>query len=126
MLGIGMLWLMLSAVAGAMGALLSVIARTGKLQFDCSSGRMLHYLEGASRIWAGALSGIVVALAIRTEMFLAPLARGEKLYAVMMIAAFAAGAVERLATSIISSVGSGNAKLPTRKHTDAENSNDPD
>ena len=125
-LGLDMLWLIFSAIAGAMGALLSVIARTGKLRFDCSSGRKLHYLEGTSRIWAGALSGIVVALALRSEMFLAPLARGQKLHSVMMIAAFAAGAVERLATSIISTVGSGHANLATNKHTDSEDSHGSD
>jgi len=72
-LGVNFLWIALSATAGAMGALLSVIARTGKLKFDCSAGQRLHYLERASRIWADALSGIIVGLAIRTEMFLAPL-----------------------------------------------------
>lgn len=114
-LGAGFLWTALSAVAGGMGALLSVIARTGKLKFDCSSGRQLHYLEGASRVWAGALSGIIVALAIRTEMFLALLARGDKTHAVMIVAALAAGAVERLATSIISTVGAGHAKVLVNK-----------
>ena len=114
--GVGFLWLALSAVAGAMGALLSVIARTGKLKFDCSAGRELHYLEGASRICAGALSGIVVALAIRTEMLLAPLARGEKAHAVMMVAALAAGAGERLATSIISSIDAAHAKNSPDRH----------
>jgi hypothetical protein len=123
-LGPVVLWLIMSAVAGAVGALLSVIARTGKLKFDCSSGRKLHYLEGASRICAGGLSGTVVGLAIQSEMFLAPLARGEKTHAVMMITAFAAGAVERLATSIISAVGARNASLAIPKATISENNDD--
>jgi hypothetical protein len=115
------MWIMLSAVAGTMGALLSVIARTGKLKFDCSSGRKLHYLEGGSRICAGLLSGVVVALAIRSEMFLAPLSRGDKLHSVMLIAAFAAGAVERLATSIISAVGAEHVRLPKTRVEPSEN-----
>ena len=112
--GVTALWITLGAVAGAMGALLSVIARTGKLKFDCSSGRKLHYLEGTSRICAGALSGTVVGMFIISRLFLAPLAHGERMHSVMMVAAFAAGAVERLATSIISTVGSGHAKVFTQ------------
>jgi len=94
--------LSLAAVAGSAGALLSVIWRSGKLKFDCSAGRELHYLEGASRIWAGGLSGILAALAVKSEFILAPLTRGENTPTVILLTAFAAGAGERLATSIIS------------------------
>jgi hypothetical protein len=116
-LGPGLFWLVSSATAGSLGALLSVIGRTGKLTLDCSAGRALHYLEGASRIWAGALSGSIVALAVRTEVILAPLSRGEKTPAVMMLAALARGAGERLATSIISRVGAEGAEVPPDKTT---------
>lgn len=108
------MWLCMAAVAGAVGALLSVIGRTGKLSFDCSAGRILHYLEGASRIWAGAISGVIVVLAVMTEMVLAPLTRGNKLPAVMMLAGLAAGAAERLATSIISTISAGGTELENR------------
>ncbi len=109
-LGESAFWLLLSAVAGSLGALLSVIGRTGKLEFDCSAGRALHYLEGTSRIWAGALSGVVAGAAVNTEMILAPLSRGERTHAVMMLAALAAGTGERLATSIISTIGAAHPK----------------
>jgi len=112
LLGPGTFWLAMSMVAGSLGALLSVIGRSGKLHFDCSAGRRLHYLEGASRIWAGALSGLLVALAVRTELILAPLARGGKMIPAMMIAAFVAGAAERLATSIISTIGGAKVTAP--------------
>jgi hypothetical protein len=97
-------WLLLSSVGGAIGALLSVIQRTGRLTFDCSAGRALHRLEATSRIWAGAISGILAGLAVRSEVILAVLARGERAPAIMMLAAFAAGTGERLATSIIAQV----------------------
>lgn len=96
------IWLLLAAVAGSCGALLSVIWRSGQLKFDCSAGKALHYLEGASRIWAGALSGVLVAMAVKSEFVLAPLTRGGTAMTVVMLAAFAAGAGERLASSIIS------------------------
>jgi hypothetical protein len=95
-------WLCLAAAAGSCGALLSVIWRSGKLKFDSSAGRSLHYLEGISRIWAGALSGVLVTLALKSGFILAPLTRGENSMTIIMLAAFAAGAGERLATSIIS------------------------
>jgi len=119
----GVYWLGLSAVAGSLGALLSVIGRTGKLVFDCSSGKALHYLEGASRICAGALSGVVVGLAVRTGVVLAPLSGGDRAPAVMMLAAFAAGAGERLAPSIISTIGTAGAKAtPDKGNTQGGNS----
>lgn len=100
------IWLCLAAVAGSCGAWLSVIGRSGQLKFDCSAGETLHYLEGASRIWAGALSGVLVALAVKSGFVLAPLSRNGDSIIVVMLAAFAAGAGERLATSIISTFDS--------------------
>jgi hypothetical protein len=107
-------WLCLAAVAGSCGALLSVIWRSGHLKFDSSAGRTLHYLEGISRIWAGALSGVLVALAMKSEFVLAPLTRGENTMTVIMLAAFAAGAGERLATSIISTFESTQSATTSR------------
>ena len=105
-IGQGPFWLTIAAIAGALGALLSVIGRTGKLQFDCSSGRLLHYLEGASRIWAGALSGLFVGLAVRADLLLTALTRAGRVPAIMILAAMASGAGERLASSIIADLGS--------------------
>jgi hypothetical protein len=100
-IGDGPFWLAMSAIAGAAGALLSVIGRTGKLHFGSSSGKLLHYLEGASRIWAGAFSGLFVGLAVRADLVLAALTRTGKAPAIMILAAMASGAGERLANSII-------------------------
>jgi hypothetical protein len=103
-------WLLLAAAAGAVGALLSVIVRSGKLMLDCSAGRRLHYLESVSRIWAGAISGVIVSLAVQSELVLAVLARGGRMPAIMMLAAFAAGSGERLATSIITHIEGAGSK----------------
>jgi hypothetical protein len=108
-------WLILAAMAGGIGALLSVILRSGKLQFDSSAGWQLHYLEGASRIWAGMLSGVMIALAVKADVFLTVLNHGNQ-GAVTMLAALAAGSSERLAGSIISKFESTDAKIgsPTK------------
>ena len=119
-LGSSATWLLLAAAAGAGGALLSVIGRTGRLHLDCSAGRRLHYLEGVSRIWAGGLSGFLAGLAVKSEILLAPLTRAGKQDTVMLLAAFAAGAGERLATSIISRLDSGDvATTATRLRKEA-------
>jgi hypothetical protein len=89
LLGSTTFWLVLAAAAGSTGALLSVIARSGNLNVDCAAGRNLHYLEGASRIWTGALSGLIAALAVRSEIILAALAHEGRLTRVMILSAFA-------------------------------------
>lgn len=99
-------WLLLSACAGAIGALFSVITRSGHLSVDASAGKDLHKLEARSRIVAGALSGAIVSLAIMTEMILAPLSKGGRMHVVVVLGALAAGAGERLASSIISKLDS--------------------
>jgi hypothetical protein len=112
--GAEVLWLTIATSAGAVGALFSVIARTGHLKLDCSAGWNLHQWEASSRIVAGAISGLLVALAVRSEVILGPLAGGGRLHLIMILAALAAGAGERLATSIISKFDTPNTRTRSR------------
>jgi hypothetical protein len=57
------------------------------------------------------LSGVIIALAIKTEIFLAVLNRGNQMNVVTMLAALAAGSSERLAGSIISKFESTEVKI---------------
>lgn len=91
-----------AAVAGACGALFSVIARSGKLNFKASAGRDLHELEAASRICTGAISGVVVHLAFTSELILGALLKNTHRAEIALLASIAAGAAERLGSSIIS------------------------
>ncbi|KVO08362.1 hypothetical protein WJ70_21860 [Burkholderia ubonensis] len=102
LLGTSAFWLLLSCCGGAVGAMFSVIARSGELQVDASAGKTLHTIEGVSRIVAGAISGLVVAMAVRSDIVFGAFASGKHLTMVSMLAAIAAGTGERLATSIIS------------------------
>jgi hypothetical protein len=104
-IGVFAFWVVLSACAGAIGALLSVIGRTGNQHFDCSAGKRLHYWEASSRILAGSISGIVVSLAVHSQIFLTALTHNGNLPAIMVLAALASGVSERLATSIIADLG---------------------
>lgn len=95
-------WLALACSAGALGALFSVIARSGELKLDACSGETLHTLEGFSRVIVGAISALVVAMAVRADIIFGAFADGKHLNLVTLLAALAAGTGERLATSIIS------------------------
>lgn len=104
--GEGPFWLAMSAAAGAAGALLSVIGRAGRLPFDSSSGKRLHYLEGSSRIWAGSLSGVFVALSVRAGLVLTAFTGGGRMPAIMILGAMVAGTGERLVNSIMADLES--------------------
>jgi hypothetical protein len=105
-IGSAAFWLILCAGAGSLGALLSVISRSGGLQFDASSGKLLHYFEGSSKIIAGAISGVVVGIAVKSGLILTPLFQGGKEGFILLLSAVAAGSAERFAASIISNVSS--------------------
>ena len=95
------LWLILTIMSGAFGALLSVLTRAGQLKFDSSAGRQLHIIEGCSRILAGAVSGVLVALAVRSGIIFSLFVQNGHLHSVASLAALTAGYGERLAPSII-------------------------
>lgn len=113
-IGLDAFWLLFAMVAGAFGALLSVMTRAGRLKFDSSAGRPLHWLEGCSRIAAGAISALVVAFAVRSGIILSSLVRDHELYTSMMLAALVAGAGERFAPSIISKLEAVNVSTSSK------------
>jgi hypothetical protein len=97
-------WLLIGVSAGACGALLSVISRTGKLVSNAASGRVIHYIDAASRIVAGGLSGAVAMLAVQAKIALTILSSSDKMHMAWTLVAIAAGFSERLAPSIMSSL----------------------
>jgi len=103
--GEGFLWLVACGAAGATGALLSVITRTGSLEFDAVAGRRLHAVESASRIATGVISGVIAGFAIKSGLALKSIYDNGASY-LLLLSAFAAGAGERYVTSIISNVNS--------------------
>lgn len=98
-------WLAMASIAGALGALLSVITRAGKQNLDSSAGRPLHFLEGASRIVAGAISALMVATALRAGLVFSSLLSSRNTVAVMITVAFVSGMTERLASHLVSDLG---------------------
>jgi hypothetical protein len=102
--GEGSVLVMESCVMGSIGALLSVIWRTGKLEIDSSNDKSKHYLEAGIHIIAGAISGLIVGLAVKYQLFLSAFAGEDRLSGIMMIAALASGTSERFVTSIFSTL----------------------
>lgn len=109
-LGLSGFMLLLAACFGAVGAMFSIIMRSGALRFSVSAGRMLHYIEASSRISAGAVSAVIVFLAIKSELVLGAIVQGNSTF--LFLAALVAGAGERLATSIISRFDDSTVDLP--------------
>jgi len=94
----------ISLSAGSLGALLSVIMRTGNIELDCSAGKTLHYIEGIFRIISGMISALIVDLAIISGYFLGPLYKAGDGIVSLILFGFIAGWSERFAPSIISSI----------------------
>lgn len=107
-------WLVIATIAGAVGALLSIIMRMGKSNLDCSAGKSLHQLESISRITAGMISAMLIALAIYADFIFTAFAKSSNKQVVIILAALIAGASERWAPSLIKHVemqGSQTGKL---------------
>ena len=99
--------LVMSGVAGAIGALLSVIMRLGSTNLDSAAGKNLHYQEAFYRIIAGSLSGVLIALVVKLGIIIPIFSKINETNIAMVLAAFIAGASERWAPSIISQVEGG-------------------
>lgn len=109
--------LLLATCGGAVGAMFSIIVRSGNLTFNASAGRWLHYLEASSRITAGAVSAVIVFLAIKSELVLGTILHGSENSMLLFLATLAAGAGERLASSIISKFDDSAVILPNDPNT---------
>ena len=91
----------LSCLIGGLGALLSVILRMGKSNLDFNASRKLHYLEGSSRVIAGMISALIIAICIKTGILLPIFSKIDSTHLAMILGGIVAGASERFAPSII-------------------------
>lgn len=117
LLGNTLFWLAIAAVAGAVGALFSIIMRMGKSSLDCSAGKGLHQLESVSRITAGMISAMLIALAIYADFIFSAFTKFSNKQIVIVLAALIAGASERWAPSLIEHVEKQGAQTGKRKGT---------
>lgn len=94
----------LGTFGGALGALLSTTSRGGRLVLDANAGKMVHQLEGLSRIGAGLIGALMVALSIKGGIIVSGVRFLGSPLAAMLVFCIAAGASERLVPSLVQNI----------------------
>jgi len=100
-IGITAFYLWLSFLIGSLGAYLSITLRMGKTNLDYHATKKLHYMEGTTKVFAGMISGLLVALCIKAGILLPVFEKVGSTHLAMVIGGLIAGASERLAPSLI-------------------------
>lgn len=98
------------------GACLSIILRSGRLQHASYAGRQLHFIESGCRLLGGFISGQIVYLGIKSGVIFSSFVSGENFQYVILFLALLAGASERYAPSIITTI----EETPSFKETAKE------
>jgi hypothetical protein len=93
--------LFLSTCFGALGAMISIIRRSNKLNINLSSGRTIHYIEGTTRILVGMIGALLLFLLIKADIFLGILSTSSYSFSFLLSICMAAGGSERLVPSLI-------------------------
>jgi hypothetical protein len=103
-IGVTAFEILLGALLGGPGALVSILNRSSAIGIDPSAGAFIHTVEGAARIVVGTVGALLVALAIKADVLLGLVKSLNHSLAALLALCMAAGASERLATNLISSV----------------------
>jgi len=93
-----------ASIGGTLGAVLSMAFRMGRCFPRSEAPRRLHILEAVSRVLAGGLSGLVIAASVKIGLILPIFKDSGNIHLAMFVTAFAAGASERLAPSLIAHI----------------------
>ncbi len=96
--------LLLSGMSGSLGAILSMAFRMGHSFPTSEAPRSLHILEAASRVFAGCLSGVLMAGSIKIGLILPIFKDAGQTHLLVLVAAMASGASERWAPSLIARI----------------------
>lgn len=103
----GPIELILTALLGSLGALISVLRRSGVLPMDAAAGRRAHFFEGAARIVLGTAGAFLVGLAVKANLFLGAIqtaADGGSRLALLAAVCVIAGASEQMVPDLIQRV----------------------
>ncbi|AEV25314.1 hypothetical protein Dsui_0908 [Azospira oryzae PS] len=94
----------LGILCGAIGALLSVTTRASRIVMDANAGQQIHQLEGLSRIGAGLIGALFVALSFQGGLIMGGVQFPGSRLAMMLAFCIAAGASERLVPSLVDKI----------------------
>lgn len=98
---LGILW---AAGAGVLGALSSIRLRANRIILDANAGEKIHRLEGFSRILAGLIGAVFVAITYKSGIFSNILKIPEDEKFLVLVLCFVAGASERFIPSLVSAI----------------------
>lgn len=90
------------SLLGTVGATLSIIQKSGKLCYDCESGRMLNFLEIFSRMFASVISGFIAIYLYKLDIIFGNFKLEHNEVFCLILICIVAGFSERLIPSIIS------------------------
>ena len=102
---------LLGAAFGAIGSFMSLLTRSAEIKVAAGAGRTIHYVESISRITAGLVGALLVALAIKANLLLGAMATAGGL-PLLLLVCIVAGASERLVPSLIARVESSALSSP--------------
>jgi hypothetical protein len=108
-------FIVMAGVAGSLGAVLSMIFRMGHSFPTSEAPKTLHILEAASRVFAGCLSGALIAAAVAVGLILPVFKETGQAHIAMLIAGMASGASERWAPSLIGRLESSSDERRSKK-----------
>lgn len=94
----------LGILCGAIGALLSATTRARRLVMDANAGQQIHRLEGLSRIGAGLIGALFVALSFEGGLIFGGVQFPGSRLAMLLAFCIAAGASERLVPSLVDKI----------------------
>ena len=88
-------------VFGGLGALFSILCKTGNTAYNCESGRALNALEIFCRIFAGLISAFIAFHLFELDLVFSAFKTQDHITAVRIIICFISGFSERLVPSLI-------------------------
>jgi hypothetical protein len=93
--------IIIGALLGGIGALFSILSRAEKIQMDPTAGSSIHYIESASRILVGNIGALLIALAVKANIFLGFTKVTDYSFALLLVICICAGASERFVSGFI-------------------------
>ncbi|HKV38664.1 MAG TPA: hypothetical protein VJX67_05590, partial [Blastocatellia bacterium] len=96
--------IMVGAGMGSLGAFVSILQRSNKLNINSSAGWPVYVVEATVRALTGAVGGVLVAIAIRSHFILNQINGSDRPLLILMLFCVAAGSSERIVPNLMHQV----------------------
>ncbi len=92
----------MGACFGAVGAFMSILSRTSKIEMEAGAGEWIHQIEGGARILAGTVGAVFVSLLIKANVVLGLINTGDaRGLSYLLLLCLVAGFSERFVPGLI-------------------------